>query len=81
MYDKSVGKLIIGKVETFIDFKVGVKQVDSMSPLIFLFRMMAFAKTLEDKCTALGLSKYQFARKDNSPRSTGQLVSHQPRNF
>ena len=26
----------------------------------------------------LGLSKAQFVRKDNSPKSTGQLVSHRP---
>ena len=43
--------------------------------------MMAFAKTLEDKWTTLGLIKSQFARKDNSPRSTGQLVSHRPVTF
>ena len=39
---------------------------------------MALDKTLEDKRTALVLSKAQFTRKDNSPRSTGKLVIHQP---
>ena len=52
-----------------------------MAPVIFLFLMMAFAKTLEDEWTALGISKAQFVRKYNSPRSTGQLVSHQPGTF
>ena len=42
---------------------------------------MAFAKTLEDEWTPLGIIKYQFARKDNSPRSTGQLVRHWPGTF
>ena len=81
MYGKSIVKLIIGKVETSIEFKVGVKQGDSMAPVLFLFLMMAFAETLEDEWTALGLSKAQFARMDNSPRSTGQLVSHRPGTF
>ena len=52
-----------------------------MNPVLFLFLMMAFSETLEDKWTALGLRKPQFARKDNSPRPTGQLVSHRPRTF
>ena len=81
MYYKSIVKLIISKVETFIEFKVGFKQGDSMSPVLFLFLMMAFSEILEDKWTALGLSKAQFARKDNSPKSTGQLVSHRPGTF
>ena len=78
MYDKSIVKIIIAKVDTSIDFKVGVKQGEIMDPVLFLLLMMAFAKTLEDEWTALVLSKAQFARKDNSPRSTGQLVSHRP---
>ena len=76
MYDKRIVKLIIGKVETSIDFKVGVKQGDSMVPVLFMFLMMAFSETIEDKWTALGLNKAQFVCKDNSPISTGQLVSH-----
>ena len=52
-----------------------------MAWVIFLFLMMAFAKTLEDEWTALGLIKSQFAHKYNSPRSTGQLVSHRPGTF
>ena len=55
MCDKSILKLIIVKVEPSIDLKVGVKQENRMAPVIFLFKMMAFAKTLEDKWTALGL--------------------------
>ena len=78
MYDKSIVNLVIGKLDTSIDFKVGFKQGDSMSPVIFLFLMMAFAEPLEGKWMDLGLSEAQFAQKDNSPISTGQLVSHQP---
>ena len=68
MYDKSRVKIIIRKVETSIEFKVGVKQGDNMAPVLFLFLMMAFAETLEDKWTDLGLSKAHFARMGNSPR-------------
>ena len=49
MYDKSIVKLIIGKVETSIKLKVGVKQGDRMDPVLFLFLMMASAETLEDE--------------------------------
>ena len=52
-----------------------------MVPVIFIFLMMVFAETQEDEWTTLGLSKAQFARKDNSSRSTGQLVSHRPGTF
>ena len=78
MYDKSIVNLIIGKDETSIEFKVGVKQGDSMDPLLFLFLIMAFDETLENELTDLGPSKAQFARKDNSPISTVQLVIHLP---
>ena len=81
MYNKSIFKLIIGNVETYIEFKVGVKQVDIMALVIFLLLFMAFAKTLEDEWMALRLSKAQFVRKDNSPRSTIQLVRHQTGTF
>ena len=60
MYDKSVVKLIIGKIDTSISFKVGAKQVDSMAPVLFLFVMMVFAKTTEDEWTDLVLRKSQF---------------------
>ena len=65
MYEKIIIKIIIVKIETSINFKVGVKQGDSTTLVLFLFLMMVFSKTLEDKWMDLGLSKYQFARKDN----------------
>ena len=55
MYNKIIVIIIIGKVETSIESKVGVKQGDSMAPVLFLFLMMAFSKTLEDEWTALRL--------------------------
>ena len=46
MYDKSVVKFIIGKIETSINFKVVVKQGDSMDPVLFLFLVVFFSETL-----------------------------------
>ena len=45
---KSVVKFIIGKVETSIDFKLGVKQGQIMALVLFMFLMMALAETPED---------------------------------
>ena len=74
MYYKSIVKLIISKVETFIEFKVGFKQGDSMSPVLFLFLMMAFVKTLEYDWTDLELSRPKLTYKENSPISTGKFI-------
>ena len=59
----------------------GCKTRGCMEPLLFMLLMMAFAKTLEDDCTDLGLNKAQFSHIYNPPRSTRQLVSHQPGTF
>ena len=37
MYKDSMVKLVIGEFETTIEFKVGVKQGDSVAPVLFLF--------------------------------------------
>ena len=55
MYDNIVIQLIIGNIETAIDFKVGVKQGDIMAPVLFMFLMMAFTKTLDYEWTDLGI--------------------------
>ena len=81
MYNRSIVKLIIRKVEISIEFKGCVKKGDIMAPVLVLFLMMAFAKTLEDEWTALVLSKAEFVCNDNSPRSTRKLVSHRPGTF
>ena len=76
MYNKRIVKLVICKVDTSINFRVGVKQGYRISPVIFLFLIMALVETVEYDCIALVISKSQFARKDNPPRLTRQLVSH-----
>ena len=53
----TIVKIVVGKVETSINFKVSVKKVYSMAPLLFLFLITAFAETLKDKRMALRQSK------------------------
>ena len=43
MYKYIVVKLVIGEFETTIEFKVGVKQGDSVAPVLFFFIVMAFS--------------------------------------
>ena len=81
IYDVSLVQLIIGKIYTAIDFKVGVKQVNGMEPVLFLLLFIEFSKTLEDEWNAPELIKAQFSCKENSPISTRQLVIHQPVTF
>ena len=60
MYMSSAVRLIIGKVDTTIPFEVGVKQGDSMAPVLFLFLIMGFAETLEKEWTKHGLHQLEF---------------------
>ena len=81
MYKDSIVKLVIDEFETTVDFKVGVKQGDSVAPVIFLFIVMAFSETLEKEWTLNGLTKSKFSCDNNSPLSDGQLISHQLQSF
>ena len=47
MYTDNKVKLILRKIDISIPFEVGVKQWDSVSPLLFLFTIVAFAETIE----------------------------------
>ena len=47
--------LKIGKVEDKMSQTVGVRQGDCMSPVLFLFMVMAFAETLEKEWVKAGL--------------------------
>ena len=81
MYKESLVTLVIGEFETTVEFKVGVKQGDSVTPVRFLFIVMAISETLEKEWTLNGLTKAKFSRNKNSPLSGGQLISHPPRSF
>jgi len=81
IYTSSAVRLSIGKIDTTIHFEVGVKQGDSMAPVLFLFLIMGFTETLEKEWTKNGLHQLEFRSHDNSPRSTGCLTSHPKSSF
>ena len=47
MYRNNKVRLIIGKIDTSIPFEVGMKQGDSVAPVLFPFLVMAFAEAVE----------------------------------
>ena len=81
MYKDIRVRLIIGKIDTTITFYVGVKQGDSMAPVLFLLIIMGFADTLEREWTISNLTPLQFLRHENAPLSNGIIISHKRRNF
>ena len=81
MYKDSEVILIIGKLDTSIPFKVGVKQGDIMAPILFLFIIMDFSETVEKEWIKQNLHKIQFCRHDNSPISSDIISSHPRRSF
>ena len=49
MYTDNNVRLILGKNDIYIPFEVGLKQGDSVAPVLFLFIMMAFLESLEEE--------------------------------
>ena len=47
MYTDNKVRLILVKINIYIPFEVGLKQGDSVAPVLFLFVMMAFAETIK----------------------------------
>ena len=67
MYENTVMILILGKVDTAFDFTAGAKQEDSMAPILFLFLVMEFAKTLEGEWELAKLTKNSSPDKKSYP--------------
>ena len=59
MYENNKVRLIIWKVDISIPFEVGVKQGDSVAPVLFLFLMMAFAEVIEQEWDKNGTRTYE----------------------
>jgi hypothetical protein len=74
MYTDVNVKLQIGKEEHDMPYTVGVQQGDNMAPILFLFVMQAFSKTLEEKWEkeTRGLTKptYRFHRSKKTKEAT-----------
>ena len=47
MYTDNKVRLILGNIYISIHLEIGLKQGDSVAPVLFLLIMMAFAETLE----------------------------------
>ena len=76
MYSNNKVRLIIGKIDTSIPFEVGVKQGDSVAPVLFLFLIMTFAEVIEQEWDKHRIKKIEFKRHTNSPHSAGRVTSH-----
>ena len=59
--------------------KLGVRQGDWMSPVLFLFMTMVFSETLEISRKQLGHKMITFNTRTNSPKDRGTLTGHAPK--
>ena len=60
---------------------VRVRQGDCMAPVIFLFMVMAFTKTLEKVWVKTGLQMVTFRQQTHSPRDVGRLTGYKNKYF
>ena len=60
MYSNNNVRLIISKIDTSIPFKVGIKQGDSVAPVLFLFLVVAFAETVKAEWDKHSIQKIEF---------------------
>ena len=81
MYTDNNVRLILGKFDIYITYEVGVKQGDSVAPVLFLFIMMAFSETLEEEWLKNNLHMIEFRRKISSPQYSGRITTHPANKF
>ena len=81
MYQDLKVVLKIGKIEEKMSQKVGVRQGDCMAPVLFLFMVMEFAKTLEIEWIKADLKTINLRQHTHSPRGVGKLTRHKKYNF
>ena len=74
-------RLILVIIDISIPFEVGVKQGDSVAPVLFIFVMMTFSETLEKEWVRNGLQMIKLKRQSNSPLSSGRITSHPAKIF
>ena len=60
---------------------VGVRQGDCMAPVLFLFMVMLFAKTLEKEWIKVDLKIINLRQHTHSPRDVGKLTGHKKNSF
>ena len=81
MYQDLKVVLKIGKIEEDMSQTVGIIQCDCMAPVLFLFMVMAFAKTLEKEWIKADLKMINLRQHEHSPRNVGKLTGHKKNNF
>ena len=82
IYTNNNLKLIIVKIDISIPSKVGVKQGDSVAPVLFLFVIMEFTETIEKEWVRNYLKMIKFKQHSNSSQfsaeSPANLQIHSP---
>ena len=73
--------LKIGKIEDKISQTVGLGQDDCMAPVLFLFTVMAFAKTLEKEWIKSDLKMINLRQHTHSPCDVFKLTGHKKNRF
>ena len=76
LYTDNKVRLIPENIDIYIHFGFGLKQGDSVIPVLFLFIMMAFSETLENEWLRNGLQIIKFKRLSSSYQSSGRITSH-----
>ena len=76
MYQDLKVVLKIGKVKESMSQTAGVRKGDCMSPVLFLFVVMAFAELLEKEWSKSGLDMIEMLQHTHSPRDFGQPTNH-----
>ena len=81
MYQDLKVVLNIGKIEDKMSQTVGVRQHDCMAPILFLFMVVAFAKTLGIEWIKADLKMINLRQHMHSPCDVGKLTEHKKKRF
>ena len=73
--------LKIGKAKSEMGQKVGVRQVDCMSPVLSLFMVMVVVETLAICWRQMGFTMISFNTRTNSSCDRGSLTGQAPKTF
>ena len=71
----------IGKIGQKMSQTVGVRQGDCMAPVLFLFMVMAFSKTLEKEWIKAYLNMINLRQHTHSPLDVGKITGHKKKSF
>ena len=81
MYTDNNVRLTIGKIDISRPFEAGLKQGDSVAPILFLFIMRAFTDTIEKEWVRNDLKMIKFKLHSNSPQYSLRITSHPAKTF